>query len=54
MQPTNVHLMRGFIQLGRLLRQNTDIKDAMSPEDIFHKYVICSYFIINIYISELD
>ncbi|XP_052768743.1 uncharacterized protein LOC128208997 [Mya arenaria] len=36
MQPTNVHLMRGFIQLGRLLQKNTDIKDAMSPQDIFH------------------
>ena len=37
MTPTNVHLMRGFIQLGKLLKQNPDIKDAMSPQDVFHK-----------------
>ncbi|KAH3850613.1 hypothetical protein DPMN_093037 [Dreissena polymorpha] len=36
MQPTNVHLMRGFIQLGRLIQQNPDIKDTMSPRDIYH------------------
>mgnify|MGYP000110809830 CR=1 FL=1 len=38
MQPTNVHLMRGFIQMAKLLQANTDIKDAMSPQDIYHKY----------------
>ena len=37
MTPTNVHLMRGFIQLGRLLKTNTDVKDVMSPQDVFHK-----------------
>ena len=37
MQPTNVHLMRGFIQMAHLLSKHSDIKDAMAPQDIFHK-----------------
>ena len=38
-RPTNVHLLRGLIQLGRLLSANPDIKDAMSARDVFHTYV---------------
>ncbi|XP_025103726.1 uncharacterized protein LOC112569887 isoform X2 [Pomacea canaliculata] len=34
--PTNVHLLRGLIQLGRLLLSNQGIKEAMSPHDVFH------------------
>ena len=34
---TNVYLLRGLVQLGRHLSTNPDIKDAMSPEDVFHK-----------------
>ncbi|KAK3595487.1 hypothetical protein CHS0354_021583 [Potamilus streckersoni] len=36
MQTTNVHLLRGIIQLGKLLSQNPDLKEAMSPQDVFH------------------
>jgi hypothetical protein len=32
----NVHLLRGIVQLGRLLIQNTDIKDCMSGQDVLH------------------
>ncbi|KAL5007933.1 hypothetical protein ScPMuIL_013514 [Solemya velum] len=32
---TNVHLLRGLIQLGKLLQQNTDIK-SMTPGNVFH------------------
>nr|KAG5711922.1 hypothetical protein BaRGS_026363 [Batillaria attramentaria] len=35
-RPTNVHLLRGIIQLGKLLAAHSDVKDAMSPIDIFH------------------
>ncbi|BFZ07436.1 hypothetical protein BsWGS_10476 [Bradybaena similaris] len=33
---TNVHLLRSVIQLGNLLMQNSDVKDAMAPADVFH------------------
>jgi hypothetical protein len=32
----NGHLLRGIVQLGRLLIQNTDIKDCMSGQDVLH------------------
>ncbi|XP_076442616.1 uncharacterized protein LOC143281313 isoform X2 [Babylonia areolata] len=35
-RPTNVHLLRGLIQLGRLISSSPDIKDTMSAQDIFH------------------
>ena len=35
---TNVHLLRGIIQLGKMLTKNPEA-DAMSPEDVFHTYV---------------
>ncbi|XP_070181396.1 uncharacterized protein [Littorina saxatilis] len=34
-RPTNVHLLRGLIQLGQLLAANAD-KEAMSARDVFH------------------
>ncbi|CAC5388775.1 unnamed protein product [Mytilus coruscus] len=32
----NVHLLRGIVQLGRLLIQNADIKDCISGKDVLH------------------
>ncbi|XP_076097670.1 uncharacterized protein LOC143067930 isoform X2 [Mytilus galloprovincialis] len=32
----NVHLLRGIVQLGRLLTQNADIKDCISGKDVLH------------------
>ncbi|CAG5114699.1 unnamed protein product, partial [Candidula unifasciata] len=33
---TNVHLLRSVIQLGNLLMNNSDVKEAMAPTDVFH------------------
>ncbi|XP_041354400.1 uncharacterized protein LOC121372183 [Gigantopelta aegis] len=33
---SNVHLLRGIVQLGKLLAKNLNFKDAMSPKDVFH------------------
>ncbi|XP_061164365.1 uncharacterized protein LOC133173398 [Saccostrea echinata] len=36
LRSSNVHLLRGIVNLGKLLQKNTDVKDCMSPEHIFH------------------
>ncbi|KAJ8308540.1 hypothetical protein KUTeg_013414 [Tegillarca granosa] len=33
---TNVHLLRGIVQLGRLLQRNPDSKDCITAKDVFH------------------
>ena len=33
---TNVHILRGAIQLGKLLMANPQMKDTMSASDVFH------------------
>ena len=36
LRSTNVHLLRGCIQLAKLLTKNTDYKNCMSAKDTFH------------------
>lgn len=36
LRSSNVHLLRGIVNLGKLLQKNTDVKDCMSPEHVFH------------------
>ncbi|XP_064623924.1 uncharacterized protein LOC135485620 [Lineus longissimus] len=38
----NVHFLRGILQLGKLLQKNTDVKDAMTPSDVFHTAALLS------------
>ena len=39
LRANNIHLLRGFIQLGKLLLKHSDVKDCMSATDVFHTYV---------------
>lgn len=39
LRSSNVHLLRGIVNLGKLLQKNSDVKDCMSPEHVFHTQV---------------
>ena len=39
LRPSNVHVLRGLVQLGRLRAANTDMKGCMKAVHVFHTYV---------------
>ena len=39
LRPSNVHVLRGLVQLGRLRAANTDMKGCMRAVHVFHTYV---------------
>ncbi|XP_056020814.1 uncharacterized protein LOC125651820 isoform X2 [Ostrea edulis] len=53
LRSSNVHLLRGIVNLGKLLQKNTDVKDCMSPEHVFHTSALLASQVLP-YISRGD
>ncbi|XP_011449083.3 uncharacterized protein [Magallana gigas] len=53
LRSSNVHLLRGIVNLGKLLQKNTDVKDCMSPEHVFHTSALLASQVLP-YISQGD
>ena len=42
LRPSNVHVLRGLIQLGRLRAANPDMNNCMKAVHVFHTYVFAT------------
>ena len=51
LRPSNVHVLRGLVQLGRLRAANTDMKGCMKAVHVFHTYVFVALHSVLVSVS---